>query len=122
MGGESTGGESTRSLGVPSGAAEVSPCGDCTQTNRDLGLPFNIDERVELVAPMVDDPDPIPVGTCGSVRRVRKFLHEGSPWYQIEIDWDIQRSLAVVMPPDKIVSLQRPRERRAQLRKWNLEK
>jgi len=95
----------------------VTPCEECQKTNRELGLPFNEFERVELVE-MLDDPAPIPPGTKGTVRKVRKFLHRGSAWFQIDVDWDNQRTLACVVPPDKLVSLQRPRERAAALKKW----
>lgn len=50
---------------------------------------------------MGKDPDPIPVGTCGTVTNVIDFSWTaGKPEQQICINWDNGRSLACICPPD----------------------
>lgn len=49
--------------------------------------------RIRLIS-MPDDPDPIPSGTCGIVR-------ESSNGAQLYVDWDIPRSLCVVVGVDE---------------------
>ncbi len=46
---------------------------------------------------MVDDPDPIPVGTIGTVTEI----HIHSDWTQIEVSWENGRMLMLVSPSDK---------------------
>lgn len=48
--------------------------------------------RIELLH-MPDDPNPIPPGTRGTVRKARRIPGLGT---QIEVDWDIPRSLSLV--------------------------
>lgn len=55
-------------------------------------------DRVRLLF-MPDDPDPIPVGTEGTVRDVQEFKwnkHET----QINVKWDNGRGLSCICPPD----------------------
>ncbi len=59
--------------------------------------PFKTGDRVRLVR-MADDPDPIPVGTTGTVVGV----HTHSDWTQVDVDWDNGRSLMLSIPPDEI--------------------
>lgn len=49
--------------------------------------------RIRLLA-MPDDPDPIPIGTCGTVK-------EGSNGAQIKVEWDIPRSLSLAVGVDE---------------------
>lgn len=49
--------------------------------------------RIRLIS-MPDDPDPIPVGTCGTVK-------ESSSRAQINVDWDIPRSLCLIVGIDE---------------------
>jgi hypothetical protein len=58
-------------------------------------------ERVRLVY-MPDDPDPIPVGTEGTVALVSEipFTERGQQQTQFIIRWDNGRSLSCVCPPD----------------------
>lgn len=58
-------------------------------------------ERVRLVY-MPEDPDPIPVGTEGTVALVSEipFTEQGQPQTQFIIRWDNGRSLSCVCPPD----------------------
>lgn len=53
-------------------------------------------DRVRLTGPMKDDPDPIPVGSEGTVGRVTLF--------QIDVDWDNGRQL-FLLPEDSFVVL-----------------
>ena len=56
-------------------------------------------DRIELVA-MADDPNPIEVGTIGTVVLVTK-LHIDEPQLQVAVSWDNGRTLGLVVPPDK---------------------
>ncbi len=56
-----------------------------------------IGNRIELTAPMVDDPDPIEVGAQGTVTWVGE-LHE---YVQLGVKWDSGRTLGLVAPPDE---------------------
>ena len=53
-------------------------------------------DRIRLVA-MLDDPDPIPPGTTGTVVSVRT---QGT-WAQVDVKWDNGRTLMLVVPPDE---------------------
>ena len=53
-------------------------------------------DRIRLVS-MPQDPDPIPVGTKGVVTAIH--IHKG--WTQLEVAWEIGRSLMLVVPPDQ---------------------
>jgi hypothetical protein len=57
-------------------------------------------DRVRLVS-MTDDPDPIPAGTIGTV----VGMYPQSDWTQVDVDWDIGRSLMLSIPPDRVVRL-----------------
>ena len=52
-------------------------------------------DRIRLVS-MPQDPDPIPVGSLGTVVEV----HEHRDWTQVDVDWDNGRSLMLTMPHD----------------------
>lgn len=54
--------------------------------------PVSPGTRIRLIS-MPDDPDPIPTGTCGTVK-------EGSNGAQIYVDWDIPRSLCLAVGVD----------------------
>jgi hypothetical protein len=54
-------------------------------------------DRIRLVS-MPHDPDPIPVGSLGTVLDV----HEHSDWTQVDIDWDNGRSLMLTLPDDRV--------------------
>ncbi len=56
-------------------------------------------DRIRLVS-MRDDPDPIPPGPLGTVRRVSHHGSGEDAWQQIEVDWDNGRTLMLVVPPD----------------------
>jgi hypothetical protein len=47
---------------------------------------------------MPADPDPIPIGTLGTVQSV----HSHYGWTQLEVDWDNGRRLMLSLPDDKI--------------------
>lgn len=53
-------------------------------------------DRIRLTR-MDNDPDPIPIGTTGTVVSVSDFGASA----QIRINWDIDRSLALVLPEDE---------------------
>lgn len=57
-------------------------------------------DRVELLS-MPDDPHPVPVGTTGTVERVAHFDWP-HPYDQVSVRWDNGRSLALVIPPDRV--------------------
>jgi hypothetical protein len=47
---------------------------------------------------MPADPDPIPIGTLGTVQSV----HSHYGWTQLEVDWDNGRRLMLSLPDDQI--------------------
>ncbi|MCA9135588.1 MAG: DUF4314 domain-containing protein [Planctomycetales bacterium] len=53
-------------------------------------------DRIRLLS--MNDPDPIPVGTTGTVVGV----HPQSDWTQVDVDWDNGRSLMLSIPPDTV--------------------
>jgi hypothetical protein len=54
-------------------------------------------DRIRLIL-MADDPDPVPVGTSGTVAGV--YPH--GDWTQVDVDWDTGRSLMLSIPPDQV--------------------
>ena len=56
-----------------------------------------VGDRIRLIH-MLEDPDPIPAGSFGTVRAIHP--HHG--WTQIEVDWDNGRQLMLSMPDDVI--------------------
>ena len=63
---------------------------------------LSVGERIRLVH-MVDDPDPVPAGTMGTVTEI----HIHSDWSQIEVSWENGRRLMLVSPPDKFEIIDR---------------
>ena len=66
-------------------------------TEHNMATNFKAGQRVRLVS-MINDPDPIPAGTTGTV--VKIYPQRG--WCQINIDWDNDRTLMLSIPPDEI--------------------
>ena len=60
-------------------------------------LDFKVGRRIRLVA-MVDDPNPLPVGSIGTITAVRSL----GDWLQIDVDWDWGRALMLSVPPDRV--------------------
>ena len=56
-------------------------------------------DRVRLVA-MPKDPDPIPVGTLGTVIDTQHIPWGADSYTQVSVKWDNGRSLNCVVPPD----------------------
>lgn len=54
-------------------------------------------DRVRLLS-MAGDPDPIRVGTSGTVVGV----YPQSDWTQVDVDWDSGRSQMLSIPPDRV--------------------
>ena len=63
-------------------------------------------DRIRLVS-MPQDPDPIAVGSLGTVVDV----YEHHEWAQVDVDWDNGRSLMLTMPDD-CVAIVEPYEHR----------
>ena len=57
-------------------------------------------DRIRLLA-MHDDPDPIQMGSVGTVVRVDRHGGGREVWHQIDVDWDNGRRLMLVSPPDQ---------------------
>ncbi|MBK9497485.1 MAG: DUF4314 domain-containing protein [Xanthomonadales bacterium] len=57
---------------------------------------FQSGDRLQLER-MVNDPDPIPENTCGTVITSEMLLSTE----HVCVDWDVARSLSLVMPPDR---------------------
>lgn len=55
-------------------------------------------DRIELLH-MEDDPNPIPVGTRGTVVRVSQV---GGVFAQVDVDWDNGSKLMLTIPPDRV--------------------
>ncbi len=53
--------------------------------------------RIELVD-MIDDPNPVPHGTRGTVMFANRV--ESMGFTQYDVDWDNGRSLMLCVPPD----------------------
>lgn len=56
-----------------------------------------VGDRVELTAPMLDDPNPIPVGTQGWV----DYVNETADFVQYGVRWDSGSKLMLSCPPDE---------------------
>ena len=56
-----------------------------------------VGDRIRLFH-MPEDPDPIPVGSLGTVLAV----HHHPGWTQVEVEWDNGRSLMLTIPDDLI--------------------
>lgn len=68
---------------------------------------LRIGDRIRLIE-MADDPDPIPVGSTGTVMGISH--HDDSDdelWHQIDVKWDSGRTLMLTLPPDRIEVLPR---------------
>lgn len=61
-----------------------------------------VGDRIRLIS-MPTDPDPIPIGTHGTVQMVH--CHCG--WTQVEVDWDNGRRLMLSLPDDQLEILSR---------------
>ena len=56
-----------------------------------------VGDRIRLIR-MPEDPDPIPIGSLGTVRGIHS--HHG--WTQVEVEWDNGRHLMLTLPDDVI--------------------
>jgi len=75
-----------------------------------------IGARIRLLE-MQNDPDPIPVGTCGVITDMH--VHDG--WLQIEVDWENGRKLMLTVPPDRFEVVNEPRIARIhRSRNWHM--
>lgn len=54
-------------------------------------------DRIRLLS-MPQDPDPIPVGSLGTVATVRSYHN----WTQVDVDWDNGRTLMLTLPHDSV--------------------
>jgi len=61
-------------------------------------------DRIRLTSSMADDPDPVPIGTEGTVISAREITGLGPPYVQVGVSWDNGRSLGLVCPPDSFAS------------------
>lgn len=52
---------------------------------------------------MLNDPDPITIGTLGTVRSIRQYAN----WTQVDVDWDNGRQLMLCLPDDRVEVLPR---------------
>lgn len=64
---------------------------------------MKIGDTIELLE-MPNDPNPIPVGTNGVVRGMKHIDTSGpkGSFYQVDVDWENDRKLMLVIPPDKV--------------------
>jgi len=61
----------------------------------------SIGDRVRITGIMRGDPDPLPIGTTGTVRDINPDKFQGV--YQIYVDWDIDRSLILLSTDPYVV-------------------
>lgn len=67
-----------------------------------VGVRLKTGDRVCLES-MPNDPDPVPVGTLGTVESVADHNLGGTRSFtQVHVKWDNGRSLSCVMPPDRL--------------------
>lgn len=59
-----------------------------------MNLP-SVGDRIRLTSRMID-PDPIPVGSTGTVTHVNPTHF----YAQVSVDWDNGRKLMMIVPPD----------------------
>lgn len=71
---------------------------------------FDKGERIELRS-MSDDPDPIPVGTRGTVRDCTRIDFAGPGYWQVSVDWDNGRTLGLCCPPDQAILIREELEK-----------
>ena len=57
---------------------------------------LKVGDRIRLIH-MVDDPDPVPDGTLGTVSEIYYY----NVWTQVSVSWDNGRNLMLASPPDK---------------------
>lgn len=57
-------------------------------------------DRIRLIS-MRGDPDPIPVGSVGTVRNAFRVRRGPDGWTQVDVDWDSGRTLMLTVPPDR---------------------
>ena len=57
-------------------------------------------DRIRIIS-MPDDPNPVPVGSTGTVTFVNSHGSGTRAWLQIGVDWDNGRRLMLNVPPDE---------------------
>ncbi|XZE55116.1 DUF4314 domain-containing protein [Planctomycetaceae bacterium SH139] len=62
-------------------------------------------DRIRLIL-MADDPNPIPVGTTGTVAGI----YPQNGWTQVDVGWDNGRSLMLTIPPDVVERIKPPKD------------
>ncbi len=62
-----------------------------------MQIGLKIGDRIRLVS-MPQDPDPIPVGSLGTV----VAIYDHRDWTQVDVDWDNKRALMLTLPEDSI--------------------
>jgi len=61
---------------------------------------FQVNDKIKLLR-MVNDPDPIETGSIGTITSIVNIGKETI----INVDWDNNRSLNVILPYDRIVKV-----------------
>lgn len=61
---------------------------------------LKVGDRIELTS-MQEDPDPVPIGTKGTVEWVETQDLGDGPRMHVAVKWDNGRSLGLVCPPDR---------------------
>lgn len=65
--------------------------------------PFHTGDRIRCTQ-MTNDPDPIPVGTCGKVTGIQ-FLELVPCSWQVDVAWENGRTLSLLWPHDQAESV-----------------
>lgn len=62
---------------------------------------MKIGDRIELIE-MLDDPNPIPIGTKGTIQSINPVNFGREKFTQIDVKWDNGRTLMLSIPPDRV--------------------
>ena len=60
-----------------------------------------IGDRIRLIA-MGRDPDPMLIGTIGTVVDATRHGEGPDAWAQIDVEWEDGRALLLAVPPDRV--------------------
>ena len=68
----------------------------------------NYEGKTIRLLKMNNDPHPIPLGTKGVVTKQQVVTLGGITEIHLEVDWEIKRSLKVILPEDEVEIIEEP--------------
>lgn len=60
----------------------------------------HVGKRIKLTA-MPEEPNPLPIGSEGTIVSVSRICMDAKPWWQIVVKWDNGSPLMLCVPPDR---------------------